>query len=96
MWMLGRPRRRLAKVRITGSVRAGQKWGEGRDQITVTSLDPDGDHALAYMPATARPGDRVTYDEVTLEIEHIIGDDPAPPGHNPSVMRRRDRAKTTT
>jgi folate-binding protein YgfZ len=42
MWMLGRPRRRLARVRITGphAVDATPGWtvGEGRDMVEVTSV----------------------------------------------------------
>jgi folate-binding protein YgfZ len=44
MWMLGRPRRRLARVRITGDAAAlaavvpGWRTGDGRDAVEITTL----------------------------------------------------------
>ena len=46
MWMLGRPRRRLARVLLTGDAAAlaavvpGWRTGEGRDAVEVTTLAP--------------------------------------------------------
>jgi folate-binding protein YgfZ len=74
MWMLGRPRRRLARVRIDGDaalladVRAGWRTGEGRDAVEVTTLAPrgiDGGQdggvlALAFVPGASAVGERLT------------------------------------
>jgi tRNA-modifying protein YgfZ len=66
MWMLGRPRRRLAQVRIRGidgPIAPGSTIGVGRAAVEVTSIDPedpadgDGRIALAFVPGTAAVGD---------------------------------------
>jgi tRNA-modifying protein YgfZ len=96
MWMLGRPRRRLAQVRIEGpgavAIRPGWTAGEGRDVVTVTTVA--GAAALAFVPATAAAGDRLPAavdGAVTVEVVGAVGDDPIPPGHDPAMRRRRDR-----
>lgn len=96
MWMLGRPRRRLAVLDATGDGRLGTGWraGEGRRSIEVTSTTPDGQLALAYVPTTATPGDVFTGDDgITARVRTLVGDDAVPPGHDPSVTRRRDRPR---
>jgi folate-binding protein YgfZ len=74
MWMLGRPRRRLARVRIDGDaalladVRAGWRAGEGRDAVEVTTLAPrgivggqdGGVLALAFVPGASAVRERLT------------------------------------
>ena len=96
MWMLGRPRRRLAQVHISGASTAGVAvgWtaGDGRDAVAVTTLA--GDEALAFVPGTAVAGERLG-GEVgpTIEVRAIVGDDPVPPGHDPAMRRRRDRPR---
>ena len=65
MWMLGRPRRRLARVRITGAdaseLQPGWRTGEGRDVVEVTSAGtPESGvarvGALAFVPGSAVVG----------------------------------------
>ena len=71
MWMLGRPRRKLARVRIEGdaatlaSIGPGWRAGEQRQTIKVTTIahgaadDPgDGVLALAFVPGAAAIGER--------------------------------------
>ncbi len=101
MWMLGRPRRRLAHVRIECDadelVAIGPGWsmGGGREVVEVTTLGDDG-RALALVPGSSVPGDRFGgKGGPSVEVLAIVGDDPAPPGHDPAVRRRRDRTKST-
>ncbi len=96
MWMLGRPRRRLARVRLTGPDAAGLapgwRTGEGRDVVELTSVS--GEAALAFVPGSAAAGDRLGDGATaTIEVLAIIGDDPQPPGHDPAMRRRRDRPR---
>jgi tRNA-modifying protein YgfZ len=92
MWMLGRPRRRLAQVAVEGTVAPGWETGDGRRKATVTSVAPDGTLALAFVPGDAQVGDAYTDEGGTgLRVQALIGDDPTPPGHDPAVTRRRDR-----
>ncbi len=95
MWMLGQPRRRLARVAVTGAVAPGWRTGSGRHQVEVTSVTSDGRRALAFVPRDAAAG-AVFEDEdgTAVEVERLIGDDPRPPGHDPAVVRRRDRPRT--
>ena len=82
MWMLGRPRRRLARVRLTGpaaaDVSAGHTIGTGRDAVELTTVDASG--ALAFVPGGAEAGQRLG-DDATLRVEVValVGDDPQPP-----------------
>ena len=96
MWMLGRPRRRLAVVEPARGavVEPGWEFGGGRRAVTVTSVSPDGDRALAFVPGDAAPGDAFTDDGgAGVEVVRLVGDHPAPPGHDPAVTRRRDRPR---
>jgi tRNA-modifying protein YgfZ len=106
MWMLGRPRRRLARVRIEGDpalladLGPGWRAGEGRDAVEVTTVAataPDaegGVHALAFVPGVSTVGERIGGVEgTTVEVVALVGDDPVPPGHDPAVLRRRDRPR---
>lgn len=93
MWMLGRPRRRLAHVVAvdSGTLAAGTAGGEGRERIEVTSATRDGREALAYVPATAGVGDRLGLDgDVAAEVVAFVGDGLDVPGHDPRQRRRRD------
>ena len=93
MWMLGRPRRRLAIVwAVAGRLHDGWGSGDGRKATTVTTAAPDGRLALAYVPSGTALGARVEgEDGVDVEVVALVGDDPAPPGHDPATTRRRDQ-----
>jgi tRNA-modifying protein YgfZ len=103
MWMLGRPRRRLAVVAIVGSggsggdtraVAAGWTAGAGRNAATVSTVDAVAGRALAFVPSAALPGDRVDgADGNAIVVERLVGAEPTPPGHDPRVTRRRDRPR---
>ncbi len=105
MWMLGRPRRRLAAVRVFGDITAGWRTGSGRRQVEVTSVTSDGGRALAFVPADAAVGaafgDGVdgagdpadAGGGARIEVERLVGADPNPPGHDPAIARRRDRPR---
>jgi tRNA-modifying protein YgfZ len=88
MWMLGRPRRRLAVVEVEGKVEAGAPIGEGRSGVTVTSVTPEGGVALAFVPPGATAGDEVAASP-RISVRRLVGDE-SPPGHDPAVHRRRD------
>lgn len=93
MWMLGRPRRRLAVVAPAGDgVDAGWETGSGRHRATVTSVARDRTLALAFVPADAEPG-AVYGDDggASIEVVGLVGAGAEVPGHDPSVPRRRDR-----
>lgn len=89
MWMLGRPRRRLARVAVDGAVDAGWTAGSGRERVEVTAV-ADG-HALAFVPAGAQVGEAYVGDGATVTVTAFVGGDAMPPGHDPKVTRRRDR-----
>ncbi|HEX2029337.1 MAG TPA: hypothetical protein VHF25_15205 [Nitriliruptorales bacterium] len=93
MWMLGRPRRRLATVLLAGSAGAGWTAGSGKERVEVTSAAEHADErvGLAYVPPSARPGDRFGDDQAGVVVRALVGDDRPVPGHDPTVTRRRDR-----
>jgi tRNA-modifying protein YgfZ len=99
MWMLGRPRRRLAVVTPSGAeVERGWETGSGRHKVTVTTVSPEGDRALAFVPGDAAPGDTFGGDDEDgpggrVEVLAIVGADTSPPGHDPAIVRRRDRPR---
>lgn len=102
MWMLGRPRRRLARVHVRTdagapvAVAAGWTMGEGRDAVAVTRVADDGT-ALAFVPGTAEVGAVLGQDDgPRVVVLALVGDDPVPPGHDPAMRRRRDRDRTPT
>jgi tRNA-modifying protein YgfZ len=91
MWMLGRPRRRLAVVDVEGEVAPGWEAGSGRSKASVTSVAPDGGSALAFVPGAAEVGQRLEGDGAAVVVRALVGADRRVPGHDPSVPRRRDR-----
>lgn len=93
MWMLGRPRRRLARVVLTGGVRAGWSTGTGKRGVVVSSATTySGERVgLAYVPADARPGDKYADEDGAVVVRSFVGEGLAIPGQDPSVVRRRDR-----
>jgi tRNA-modifying protein YgfZ len=93
MWMLGRPRRRLAQVILDGDISEGWTTGSGRRSVEVTSAatyagEPVG---LAYVPADAQEGDRFDGDGGSVVVRRFVGEGLAVPGRDPNVQRRRDR-----
>ncbi len=97
MWMLGRPRRRLAVVRVDDAeVTDGWEAGEGRARVTVTTRSPSTDLALAYVPGDRATGDVIEADGVVIEVVRLVGDDPRPPGSDPAVTRGRDRRRAVS
>jgi folate-binding protein YgfZ len=94
MWMLGRPRRRLARVAVDDGVEPGWTGGTGRDRVEVTAVTgSDGERVgLAFVPAGAVPGDRLAGDDGRgVTVRGLVGEDLPVPGHDPAVPRRRDR-----
>jgi tRNA-modifying protein YgfZ len=96
MWMLGRPRRRLAVVEAQGDrIEPGWEAGAGRGAVKVTSVAPDGQVALAFVPGDAASGDAFSDDEGRgVEVVELVGVDPSPPGHDPAMKQRRNRPRT--
>ncbi|MEY3019535.1 MAG: hypothetical protein RLZZ272_519 [Actinomycetota bacterium] len=96
MWMLGRPRRRLVRLRALDGVRlrAGHAFGEGRERVDVTSATRDGRAALALVGADVEVGARVALGPVdaAAEVDAIVGAGLPVPGHDPRMRRRRDAA----
>lgn len=96
MWMLGRPRRRLAVVDLDPGVGAGWEAGSGRAKAVVTSRATDpGDAApgLAFVPPDASEGSRIEDESgAGLTVRRIVGAGSTVPGHDPAMTRRRDRA----
>lgn len=88
MWVLGRPRRRLARVRIDGDVGPGWSTGSGRGRVEVTAV-ADG-QGLAFVPSDAAVGDRHDGEDGAVAVEAFVGGDRMPPGHDPAMTRRRD------
>lgn len=92
MWMLGRPRRRLALLELSDQGEPGVFTGSGRDSVELTSVATTTRHALGFVPADGITGDVMRRDDGrTATIIRIIGGDSTPPGHDPAVTRRRDR-----
>ncbi len=96
MWMLGRPRRRLASVHaLDGSLEPGWQAGSGRKAVTATTVTDDGTHALAYVPSGTSVGEVfASEDGRRVEVVALVGDHPSPPGHDPAMTRRRDQRST--
>jgi tRNA-modifying protein YgfZ len=96
MWMLGRPRRRLARVVAEGEAAPGWTAGEGRSraEVTSTSTYRGERRGLAYVPYGATPGERFEAPGGAIEIVGFVGDGLEIPGHDPAVVRRRDRRAT--
>ncbi|MBW3658218.1 MAG: hypothetical protein KY457_06240 [Actinobacteria bacterium] len=90
MWMLGRPRRRLARVVVDDGVAAGWGTGAGKRAVEVTAVA--GGSGLAFVPADAEVGHRLE-DETGrgVEVLGFVGGELPVPGHDPAMTRRRDR-----
>jgi len=100
MWMLGRPRRRLAVLAgVPDAFRSGPigDAAPGVVLTTVASLPSsaeEGDRALALamVPGSVTLGEQVTLTggQVALVVA-LPGDSATPPGHDPAMRRRRDQ-----
>jgi folate-binding protein YgfZ len=92
MWMLGRPRRRLARVRVEGDLGPGWTTGSGREEVRLTAVASGGRSGLAFVPGGAEVGARFVGAGGGVEIVALPGD-ATPPGHDPRMRRRRDRPR---
>jgi len=95
MWMLGRPRRRLALLMVPTATPTGVFAGTGRDTVEITSAATAAPYALGFVPSAAMPEQTFTNDAgATVTVLRLIGADALPPGHDPAMTRRRDRTAT--
>ncbi len=93
MWMLGRPRRRLAVLDLDDGVTAGWREGSGRRRVEVTSVAAR-DAArigLGFVPADASRGDHLGPVGAGVTVRELVGEGLAVPGHDPAMRRRRDQ-----
>ena len=93
MWMLGRPRRRLATLDLDPGVEAGWQEGSGRRRVEVTSAAVHGGRrcGLGFVPADAAAGDHLGPEGAGVTVRAVVGADLPVPGHDPTVRRRRDQ-----
>ena len=98
MWMLGRPRRRLVRLRALDGTRlvVGASIGDGPTRSDVTSATHDGRDALALVGGGVEPGTRLSLGEDggAAEVVEVVGEGLAVPGHDPRMRRRRDADRT--
>lgn len=76
MWMLGRPRRRLARVRV----------GAGAPADAVTGRT--GEHGFAWVDPDTEPGEELADD---VQVTGFVAQDREVVGWTPAQTRRRDR-----
>jgi len=89
MWMLGRPRRRLAVVALPDGTGTGHVEDDpGAAEVTRTARIGDETIGLALVRRDTTTGD-TPHDGV--EVLAMVGEGLPVPGHDPSVQRRRDR-----
>lgn len=86
MWMLGRPRRRLAVVGVAGDATVGAAVGDAR-KATLTARTAD--RGLAWVPADATTGE--VFGDDVLAIHRFVGDDRPIVGWTSNQTRGRDR-----
>lgn len=87
MWMLGRPRRRLALLGTTDAVEVGAKIGDAAGAVTITATA--GDRALGFVAPSAVVGTVVG--DGRLVVRGFVGDDRPIVGWTPNQTRGRDR-----
>ena len=101
MWMLGRPRRRLAVLAgAPGVFRQGPTDATSGVAVTTVAVlptsiaDGDGALALAMVPGSVTLGERISLigGDVAVVVA-LPGDSTAPPGHDPAMRRRRDQQR---
>lgn len=89
MWMLGRPRRRLAVVALPAGTGPGHVVDEpGAVEITRTAQVAGRTVGLGFVGRDTAAGDRP---HAGVEVLRLVGEDLPVPGHDPAVKRRRDR-----
>lgn len=89
MWMLGRPRRRLAVVALPDGTGAGHVVDEpGAVEVTRTAVLDGRTLGLALVGRDTEVGDEP---HEGVEVLSLVGADRPVPGHDPAVKRRRDR-----
>ncbi len=102
MWMLGRPRRVLVMLDVTGAdgddaeapAEAGSEVGQGRDRWRITRVTSAAPwRALALAPAGTTVGDRLDAGRWSATVTGVVGADLPQPGADPAVTRRRDRRR---
>ncbi|MEX2533313.1 MAG: hypothetical protein WD360_05065 [Nitriliruptoraceae bacterium] len=92
MWMLGRPRRRLALLSLPQNTPTGVFCGSGRDTVELTSAATTHPYALAFVPEATTVSETFTNDTgQTATVLRLVGADASPVGHDPAITRRRDR-----
>jgi tRNA-modifying protein YgfZ len=95
MWMLGRPRRRLAVLGFDGEVPAVDASGLTVDSSAVTSISAGQGLGLAMLSGVRVVGEVVGSgapgQDGNWTVLRLPGDSPDPPGHDPAMRRRRDR-----
>jgi tRNA-modifying protein YgfZ len=95
MWMLGRPRRRLAVLGFDGEVPAVDASGLTVDSSTLTSISAGQGLGLAMLSGVRVVGEVVgggaSGQDGNWTVLRLPGDSPVPPGHDPAMRRRRDR-----
>lgn len=91
MWNLGRPRRRLAAIRVTGDVASGAEEGSGQQKILVTGVvGSDPGLGMAFVGRDSAVGDVYELAHGKVEVTGFVGAGLEPPGADPNVTRRRD------
>lgn len=89
MWMLGRPRRRLAVVALPDGTTPGHVEDDpSAAEVTRTARIDGGTIGLAFVGRDTTTGD-TPHDGV--EVLALVGEGLPVPGHDPSQQRRRDR-----
>lgn len=89
MWMLGRPRRRLALVALPHGTGPGHvEDAPGSVEVTRVATVGDQTVGLAFVGRDTAVGDE-PHDDV--RVLALVGEGRPVPGHDPSVARRRDR-----
>jgi len=102
MWMLGRPRRRIAVLAADHAVFAASGTPAQGSEAAVTTVaapsaigDPRGRTlALAMVPGVPTVGSSVAVTAGTSAlVVGVLGDSATPPGHDPAMRRRRDQQR---
>jgi tRNA-modifying protein YgfZ len=97
MWMLGRPRRRLAVLGVDENIAPERRDGAPGVELEVTSRahrQGSAVMALGLAPGSTSRGDwgaDLKPGGERWQVLDLPGDETVPPGHDPAMRRRRDR-----